>query len=235
MTDPTRRVPPFASDAVRGWIAGLGAVVVSLAIPFGLVALGVRMDPAAFIVANVFLSWTVVCLLTAALTVAVFARASAAELRRWLVATQPKARTVWLWNIVNGGGATGWAVSGSLIAVFAVVILSFNPQFRAEPLIVYSGIGVVIASLALTITSYAVRYARHAATEGGIVFPGPDSPRFSDFVYLAIQVSTTFSSSDVTIQSPHARRIVSVNSLVSFAFNTIIIALLVSVLVRVAD
>ena len=50
-----------------------------------------------------------------------------------------------------------------------------------------------------------------------------------DFNYLAIQVSTTFSSSDVTIERTDARRVVSVHSLIAFAFNTIIVALLVSV------
>ena len=55
-----------------------------------------------------------------------------------------------------------------------------------------------------------------------------------DFNYLAIQVSTTFSSSDVTIEHTAARRVVSVHSLIAFAFNTIIVALLVSVLVSVA-
>jgi uncharacterized membrane protein len=119
--------------------------------------------------------------------------------------------------------------------VTAVLILSFVPVYRDSATVVFSGIAVVVTSLVLTISSYAVRYAREWAGDGGgIVFPGDQEPTFMDFAYLAIQVSTTFSSSDVTIERTHARRVVSVHSLISFAFNTIIVALLVSVLVSVA-
>ena len=196
---------------------------------------GGALDGNALATASLFIAWALVCLLTSVLTVIAFRTASSDELRRWLQETEPPKRTAWLWNIVNGGGSTGWAVSGSLIAVVTVLALSFLPDYRASTLVVASGIGVVVASLALTITSYAVRYAREWASDGGgIVFPGPDAPRFMDFLYLAIQVSTTFSSSDVTIEHTNARRVVSVHSLIAFAFNTIIVALLVSVLVSVA-
>ena len=232
---PPRTHPRLASDAFRGWIAAIAMLPVVLLAPVVSATVGAGRDRSALIAATVFIAWALVCLLTAGLTVVAFRKASSDELRRWLQETEPPKRTAWLWNIVNGGGSTGWAVSGSLIAVVAVLALSFLPEFRASSLVVGSGIAVVVSSLALTITSYAVRYAREwAGDTGGIVFPGPHAPRFMDFLYLAIQVSTTFSSSDVTIERTNARRVVSVHSLISFAFNTIIVALLVSVLVSVA-
>jgi uncharacterized membrane protein len=52
--------------------------------------------------------------------------------------------------------------------------------------------------------------------------------------YLATQVQTTFSSSDVTVGSTATRKIVTGHALVAFAFafafNTVIIALLIAVL-----
>jgi uncharacterized membrane protein len=203
--------------------------------PWLLKWLGADVDASTATVATVFIAWSLISVLTAVLTLVAFRRASSDELRRWLTETEPPKRTALLWNLANGGGSTGWAVSGSLLAVTAVLILSFLPVYRESLTVVFSGIAVVITSLALTISSYAVRYAREWASDGGgIVFPGDQEPTFMDFTYLAIQVSTTFSSSDVTIERTHARRVVSVHSIISFAFNTIIVALLVSVLVSVA-
>lgn len=203
--------------------------------PWLLRMLGADVDASTGGVATLFIAWSVVSIMTAVLTWVAFRRATSEELRQWLLETEPPKRTALLWNLANGGGATGWAVSGSLLAVAAVLILSFVPAYRESLTVVFSGIAVVVTSLALTISSYAVRYAREWASDrGGIVFPGDDQPTFMDFNYLAIQVSTTFSSSDVTIERTHARRVVSVHSLIAFAFNTIIVALLVSVLVSVA-
>lgn len=230
-----RTHPLLASDAVRGWIPGFVMLPVALGTPFVLVWLGADVDERTVVVATLFIAWTFISVLTAILTFATFRRASSAELRRWLQETEPPKRTAVLWNILNGGGSTGWAVSGSLLAVTAVLILSFVPDFRESRTVVFSGIAVVVSSLALTISSYAVRYAREWASDrGGIVFPGGQEPTFMDFNYLAVQVSTSFASSDVTIEHTHARGVVSVHSLISFAFNTIIVALLVSVLVTVA-
>ena len=54
---------------------------------------------------------------------------------------------------------------------------------------------------------------------------------FLDFFYLAVQVATTFASADVSVTTTKARRLITANSLISFGFNTVIVALLVSVLV----
>jgi uncharacterized membrane protein len=232
---PPRTHPRLASDALRGWIPSIAMLPIVLVVPWVLVVIDADVNVDTIIVATVFIGWSLISVLTAVLTLVAFRRASSAELRRWLLETEPPKRTALLWKIANGGGATGWAVSGSLLAVMAVLILSFIPTYRESATVVFSGIAVVITSLALTISSYAVRYAREWASDGGgIVFPGGQEPVFMDFNYLAIQVSTTFSSSDVTIERTHARRVVSVHSIIAFAFNTVIVALLVSVLVNVA-
>ncbi len=53
-------------------------------------------------------------------------------------------------------------------------------------------------------------------------------PVFSDYVYLAAQVATTFSTSDVTVERRSMRRTVTVHSIATFAYNTVVIALIVS-------
>ena len=68
------------------------------------------------------------------------------------------------------------------------------------------------------------------ATVGGLTFPGYGGVVFWDCVYLATQVQTTFSSSDVVVGTTLTRKIVTGHTLVAFAFNTVIIALLIAVL-----
>ena len=233
-TPKPRTHPRLAHDGFRGWLPGLILLPLVVVIPIVLVWVEADVERQGLSIATIFIWWTLVCLFTAILHVSTFIRAPADELARWLRETQPPQRSKWVWILVHGGGSTGWAVTGSLIAVLAVLILSFIPSFRSSSVVVFSGIAVVVASLALTITSYAVRYARESAVSGGIVFPGDEPPRFTDFLYLSIQVSTTFSASDVALVRTAARKVVSVHSLIAFAFNTIIVALLVSVLVSVA-
>jgi uncharacterized membrane protein len=76
---------------------------------------------------------------------------------------------------------------------------------------------VVTTSWLVTVVSYAVHYARIAATVGGLTFPGDKSVVFWDCVYLATQVQTTFSSSDVTIETTLTRRIITGHTLVRAA------------------
>lgn len=230
MTEP-RRIPKLASDTRRGYLMLIVATPITLAVPFALVLLDAPVKASELAAATLFISWSFIGFFTSIVTILVFSGASHSELRRWMVATTPRDRKSRFIYLLNGGGAAGWAITGSVIAVAAVLILSFTPQFRQSPVVVVAGIAVVVGSLFMTITAYAVRYARQYATAGGIEFPGDEQPRFSDFIYLAVQVSTTFSTSDVSLTESRARNLVTANSLVSFAFNTVIVALLVSVLV----
>jgi uncharacterized membrane protein len=224
--------PKLASDVTRGYVI-LGAVIpVTLLAQVALRAADVADH--ALIPATIFIGWASLGLLTGILTLAVFWRADGATLRRWLEQTTPRDRGAKVWSVLNGGGSASWAITGSVIAVAAVVGMAFLPELRAEPVVVASGIAVVVGSLFMTMSSYALRYARETATVGGFRFAGPTEPRFEDFFYLAVQVATTFGPSDVVVETTHARRLVTLNSIISFGFNTVIVALLVSVLVGFA-
>ena len=63
-----------------------------------------------------------------------------------------------------------------------------------------------------------------------LTYSTTDGVVFWDCVYLAGQIQTTFSSSDVGIDSTLTRKIVTGHTLVAFAFNTVIIALLIAML-----
>jgi uncharacterized membrane protein len=68
---------------------------------------------------------------------------------------------------------------------------------------------------------------------GGLAFPGPDGPRatpdYADFLYFSITLAATSQTSDVAITDPEIRRWVTVQAVLSFAFNTTLLALAVNI------
>jgi uncharacterized membrane protein len=93
----------------------------------------------------------------------------------------------------------------------------------------------VVSSWCLTHTVYTLRYAHlyyrdDATGEGGLTFPGEDCPNYFDFAYFAFTVGMCFQVSDVVICSAAIRRAVLGHSLLSFAYNTAILALALNLL-----
>jgi uncharacterized membrane protein len=94
----------------------------------------------------------------------------------------------------------------------------------------------VICSWFLIHTIFAMHYA-HAfyrqIDEGGergdgLNFPDCDEPDFLDFAYFSFVIGMTFQVSDVAITSNQIRRLSLVHALLSFLFNTIILALAIN-------
>ena len=223
-------VPKLASDITRGWVILAISILPILGAPFIVFLLGGGLSLDAITTSGLFIGWSFIAVVSSVVTVAVFVRASPDDLVRWLVATTPRTATRrFLWAI-SGGGAVAWAVTGSTLAISAVAILSLDPALRAQPIVVWAGVAVVISSLFMMLTAYAVHYARKQAREGGLEFPKTPNPVFVDYLYLAGQVATTFGGSDVDVTTSSMRRSVGIHSLLSMAYNTVIVALLVSVL-----
>jgi uncharacterized membrane protein len=88
----------------------------------------------------------------------------------------------------------------------------------------------VIAAWLLTHTSYTLRYAHlyyreDDEGEGGLEFPGTQKPSDFDFAYFAFTIGMCFQVSDVAISSPQIRQTVLWHAVISFAYNTVILAL----------
>jgi len=62
----------------------------------------------------------------------------------------------------------------------------------------------------------------------GIKFPSDNSPDYMDFAYLSFVIGMTYQVSDNSILSKEIRRLVLIHSIVSFVFNTVIIALTIN-------
>jgi uncharacterized membrane protein len=93
----------------------------------------------------------------------------------------------------------------------------------------------LILSWLLTHVVFAVRYAYEwyesdgASLRKGLEFPGDRQPDYMDFLYFSIVLGMTFQVSDVQITAPRFRRLAMLHGLISFLYNTVIIALTVNI------
>lgn len=139
------------------------------------------------------------------------------SLTRWLLLSSP----------------TSWAGTVLIIGVVSVVLLTVGDSSRNLWMVLICVVGVG-GSWVLMVAIMAVEYMRRWANEDSMIFPGSDARAFIDFVYLAVQLSTTFSSSDVQLTQRGIRRLVILHSVLAFAYSTAIIAVFASLLISVA-
>ena len=132
------------------------------------------------------------------------------------------------------------------VAVFAVAVLSSLFSLFAATLVLRLMRGescgsfwVVLALISvglswlLTHTAYTFRYAHLFYTghvQGGLSFPGTAKPADIDFAYYAFTLGMCFQVSDVQITDPEIRRTTLGHALISFVFNTTIVALSLNVM-----
>lgn len=89
-------------------------------------------------------------------------------------------------------------------------------------------VAVVTSWLTLQV-GFAIVYLGLFTEKGGLDFPGDDAPTMVDFVYFAVSIGTTFGTTDVTATQSRMRRQVLVHGLLAFVFNTLILAVSVTI------
>jgi len=163
-------------------------------------------------VAAVLVGWCVGIALHLAVTFATIGRASVADIRKraeqlddgrvpMLVLTVAAAIASMVANLVAGGGdATGAILAG------VTVLLS------------WTFVHVVFA------LHYAHDFYLKGST-GGLKFEGEKKPLYWDFMYVAFTVGTTAQVSDTVTTDLAMRKLVLAHGVVSFFFNTAILAL----------
>jgi uncharacterized membrane protein len=133
------------------------------------------------------------------------------------------------------------AAVASLIAV-SVLLRKQHTEDPAEMTLRIVLVGaVVIAAWLLTHTMFAVHYTHGfygdgpqpgPGDRGGLQFPGDrPEPDFWDFLYFSLVIGMTCQVSDVQITGAHMRRLAIVHGVLSFFFNTVILAITVNVVV----
>ncbi len=82
-------------------------------------------------------------------------------------------------------------------------------------------------------TTFALHYAHeyYRGTVGGLAFPGDgkEEPDYWDFVYFSFVIGMTAQVSDVGITDRIIRRTATVHGIVSFVFNTALLALTINI------
>ena len=126
------------------------------------------------------------------------------------------------------------------VASFAAIVGEFSASkdMPASTRLLHVGlVGVtLLGSWLLTHTVFALRYAHEyyeakpgGGVVGGLAFPGGENPDYWDFFYFSIVLGMTFQVSDVEVETRKMRRLATVHGLLSFLFNTVILALSVNI------
>lgn len=133
----------------------------------------------------------------------------------------------------------------AIISLFAVIILlKILPDNKVAGYRYHIGFSIISVVLSWTLihTVFTFRYAHLYYTcrreekgiekeeEGGLQFPGDAAPDYLDFAYFAFVIGMTFQVSDVTITSRQIRHLALFHGLISFVYNTVILALSVSII-----
>ena len=131
------------------------------------------------------------------------------------------------------------AILGSFVGVLLLLQNKDNWQLSKglETFIYITG---VICSWVLLHTMFAYRYALlyygdHPLDPDlhtvGLQIPNELWPDYLDFCYFSFVIGMTFQVSDIEISSRHIRRVALVHGMISFLFNTVIVALTINVVV----
>ena len=131
-----------------------------------------------------------------------------------------------------------FVVIAACAALFAVAFLIRHakpePHLTAHLLL---ALITVVLSWLLMHAVFGLRYAhtfygdsdtdakKHA---GGLDFPGKAPPDYRDFAYFSYVIGMTCQVSDVAVTSREMRRLVLLQGILSFAFNTVILALTIN-------
>jgi uncharacterized membrane protein len=129
------------------------------------------------------------------------------------------------------------AVMASFVSLFAATFVLRRvrafPGAEAATWTVLT-LAAVALSWAVTHTAYTFRYAHlhyrgsrnHGKrSDGGLQFCGPQEPSDIDFAYFAFTIGMCFQVSDVVVLSTEMRREVLRHAVLSFVYNTVILAL----------
>jgi uncharacterized membrane protein len=132
----------------------------------------------------------------------------------------------------------------SIVSLVAIVLLLRAlpaPNERGYYYHIILSITSVTCSWILIHTLFTIRYAHLFYTSkkddaiekeyrGGLDFPNEKRPDYLDFAYFAFVIGMTFQVSDVTVSSGIIRRLVLLHGLISFLFNTTIVALIINII-----
>lgn len=133
------------------------------------------------------------------------------------------------------------AAVASLVAIVVEMGEGKNLQGLSKTLHVGLAVSTITSSWIFVHLMFAIHYAHEYFIErdhekllqpdkrGGILFPGGETPDFWDFLYFSFIIGVAAQTADVAITSKGIRRISLLHSIISFVFNTAIVALTINI------
>ena len=135
------------------------------------------------------------------------------------------------------------AIAASFAAIAGLLAEAKSAAPHARLTFVLLAAMTISISWGVTQFVFALHYAHEfylpedAASDAryGLEFPGCDTPDYWDFLYFATSIGATSQTSDVSIRSRALRRLVTLHAVVSFVFNTMVLALTVNLAASLAS
>ena len=142
---------------------------------------------------------------------------------------QYRAPARWWHSIVGSTSAESWTISAASVASALTILIATTGQLRGSFYMIILGFCAVAGSWAIMAYSFALRYARIRASGQRMDVPVEDPPLFTDFLTHSILVST-MTGGYARLHTREAWTAQRSHTLLAFAFNTVIVAMSVTLL-----
>ena len=134
------------------------------------------------------------------------------------------------------------AIFASLGAIFGLVAEAKAATGMVKQALVALAGATILVAWAVMQVAFTLHYAHeHYAPNdlgrdgrGGLAFPGETHPDYWDFLYFATSIGATSQTSDVTIGTKGLRRLATLHAVVSFLFNTTVLAMAINLAASLA-
>ncbi|MGM7666321.1 DUF1345 domain-containing protein [Microbacterium sp. A93] len=224
------------SDDGRLWMAFVPAFPLAIAITFPALFLWEQVESGGgalntTVTTLVFWMtfWLLYCLSYALLTLHRYRRVRSERLHEDLrtVSRGDSGRSLNLWRM---GSTLSWTAQLAALALIMVVAVMLVPEARAVLALRVMAVLAVAASWVLLVLSQTLAYARASAQDGGIEFAETPEPVWGDYLSLAIFVSVMIGVGDARLSGRRVRTLLRNHVLVSFGFNSMVVATLATLL-----
>jgi uncharacterized membrane protein len=226
-TRPTWR----CSDSRRALVALVASLVVPLVCRFLGSALDVaNMTTTSAIVVLCLIGWNTFVVVYGVLTAHTFAGTDSAEFSTRMAARDAMESRFWKKVTPWDDGPT-FAIESAIVAFVVVLILPRINGIKVDDLLLIPlSLSILLSCWALAVVSYALHYAKIDLKEHGLDFPGSRTNAWGDYLYFSLAVATTFGATDVNITTPRMRRVTNLHTVLTFIYNSVIVATLASLL-----
>jgi uncharacterized membrane protein len=129
------------------------------------------------------------------------------------------------------------AIGACFLAVAGVLSEAKTAVPDSKPLYLLLAGGTIVLSWFVMQTVFTIHYAHEfyapragrEKPEGCLGFAGEEEPDYWDFLYFSSTIGATSQTSDTEVSTSRMRRLVTTHSIISFFFNTIVLALMINI------